>query len=373
MSSLLKEIRVGGVTIPNRFIRSSLWEKMSDPSGVPSQRLIKTITQLAEGKVGLILPGVVFPSNKARLNPFQAGFSNDQQIEGWRPAVENCHKNGSKIIFQFSHGGAKAAVPRLPTQKDDVPEMKISEIDELIQDFTKAAKGAYKIGADGVQLQCAQGFLLSTFLSPLTNHRTDKYGGSIDNRIRIVQEAVDSIRSSTNPNFVISIKMNGDDLVEGGIRPRDAAEIVNKLKNIDLFEISCAINGGLDGIRPVIHKSLFKNTNPQEKKQLEYVATHLRREAPYHEGYNVIAATIIKKYNPNKVIAAVGGMRNFALMEDYIKTGMVDMVSIARPFIRDPYLVKNYIEGKSDKIACESCNECSLRPGEFIHCHFPTD
>ena len=351
MSSLMKELRIGGITIPNRFMRSSLWEKMSDASGVPSQRLIQTITKLAEGKVGLILPGVVFPSNKARLNPFQAGFSNDQQIEGWRPAVQNCHKNGSKIIFQFSHGGLRAAVPRAPTQKGDVPEMSVTEIEELIEDFTKAAKGAHKIGADGVQLQCAQGFLLSTFLSPLTNHRNDKYGGSVDNRIRIVQEAVDSIRSATDRNFVISIKMNGDDCVDGGIKPRDAAEIVNKLKNIDLFEISCAINGGLDGIRPVIHKSLFKNTTPQEKKQFEYIATHLRREAPYHEGYNVIAATIIKRYNPNKIIASVGGNRDFTLMEDYIKTGMFDMVSIARPFIRDPYLVRNYIEGKATKIA----------------------
>lgn len=373
MSNLLKSIRVGGVTVPNRFMRSSLWEKMSDPSGVPSARLIKTITQLSEGKVGLILPGVVFPSNKARLNPFQAGFSNENQINGWRPAVENCHKNGSKIVFQFSHGGSRASVPRLPSAKDDIPEMTISEIEELIEDFTKAAKGAYQIGADGVQLQCAQGFLLSTFLSPLTNHRTDKYGGSIENRIRIVQEAVNSIRSSTSRKFLISIKMNGDDLVDGGIRPREAAEIVKKLKNIDLFEISCAINGGVDGIRPVIHKSLFKNANEQEKKQLEYVASHLRREAPYYEGYNVIAATIIKRYNPKKIIAAVGGMRDFALMEDYVKTGMVDMVSIARPFIRDPYLVKKYIEGKSSKIDCESCSECALRPGEFIHCHFPSD
>ena len=361
MSVLLSPIEAGKLTLRNRFMRSSVWEKMSDASGVPSQRLIGSMVDLAKGQVGLILPGVVFPYDKARLNAFQAGFCTVSQIEEWRAAVDGVHRNGSKIMFQFSHGGLGAAVPRSPSATEKAPEMTVPEIEEFIEAIVHASIGAKQIGADGVQLQCAQGFLLSRFLSPLTNHRNDRYGGSLENRMRIVQEAVDAIKQNTDRDFPVSIKINGDDCVNGGITPKLAAEMIHRFKNIDLFEISCAINGGFDGIRPSVNPSKTKFPAP------------LRREAPYHEGYNVIAAAIIKRANPDKVIAAVGGLRDFNFMESIVENKMVDIVSIARPFIREPDLIQKYIDHKKTVADCLSCNQCMLNPGNFIHCHFPKE
>ena len=379
LSALLKPIKVGSITIPNRFIRSPTCELNADKeTGMPSKPLFDIIEAYAEGKCGLIIPGYVYVDRKGRGLVGQAGFETDEQANAWKPTVDKCHKKGSKIVFQICHSGinSESTCPlKGPTGLyPNSSSMTIEEIETTIENFRKAAIRAYKIGADGVQIHGAHGYLLSEFLSPAMNFRKDKYGGSDENRMRIVQEITNVIRSSTPKEFIIGIKMNGHDCLDSnGITPQIAAKTVHNLKGIDFFEISCGlhVNSTIRSINT--SKTLYNKLNEQQKSIVKSIVQTKIPSFPFYEGYTVSYAEYIKSLNPNKIIASVGGHRTFNEMEKVILRGQADMISMSRPFLREPDLVKKFMEGKIKKVACTSCGECILKSGfhGVAHCYFP--
>ena len=379
LSPLLKPIKIGSMIVPNRFMRSPTCERMADlETGMPPKKLFDMIEALADGKCGLIIPGYVYVDRKGRGLPGQAGFETDEQANAWKPTVDECHKKGSKIVFQICHSGinSDSTCPRKgPTGLyPGSSSMTIEEIETTIENFRKAAVRAYKIGADGVQIHGAHGYLLSEFLSPAMNYRTDKYGGSDENRMRIVQEITDAIRSSTPQNFVVGIKMNGHDCLDSnGVTPQIAAKTVHDLKGIDFFEISCGLN--TNTVIRSIHtsKTLYKNLTKQQEEILRSMVNTRFPSFPFYEGYTASYAECIKRMNPEKIIASVGGHRTFKAMEDVLLRGQADMVSLSRPFLREPDLVKKFMEGKIKKVGCTSCGECILKCDFHLnaHCYFP--
>jgi 2,4-dienoyl-CoA reductase-like NADH-dependent reductase (Old Yellow Enzyme family) len=234
------------------------------------------------------------------------------------------------------------------------------DIDEVSQAFVLSAKRLKSIGADGIQLHAAHGFLLSEFLSPALNRRADSYGAD---RTRIVFEIASEIRRSVGKDFLISAKINGEDCIEGGVTAPFCAEYVKKLSAvINFFEISCnasplpfAVRADFD---PELLRSFIKS--PEEAEQIAAKAAKMFAGVPYFEGYNVPATKVVKAEMPSVKLAAVGGIRNFAFMEALVKDGVADVVSLSRPFLRQPDLVKVLKKEGIESVDCISCGLCML-------------
>ena len=354
-SVLFSPLKIGYLMIPNRFMRSATFMHGADSKGFPKKWLLDYYVQLSKGKIGLITTGYMFAEKRAKAIYGQCGMLDDSHADAWKSTIQEIHKEGSKIVFQLADAG-KLAAPfvtsyvRRGVVRTSFPfafEMTEKEIKNLVRSFAEAAARLEKVGADGVQLHCAHGYHLSTFLSPVLNKRKDKYGGNHDNRIRIIQEIVDEIRSVTKPSFLVSAKLNGDDCMEYGVTPEECAATLNKLRGIDLFEISCGI--------PPLAPSRFNRKFLQMKKY------------PFKENYNFETARIIRKLAPNKNIAVVGGIRKFKDMEKAIKDGTTDLISMSRPFIKEPDLVLKMMNGRKTSRCC-SCGKCLTRMFGTVKC-----
>ena len=202
-------IIVCNLELQNRFVRSATHEFMAEDDGTPTSRLGDLYEELAKNEVGLIITGYSYVLPGGQSDIYQQGIYDDRFIEPYRKITERVHRYRSKIVLQIVHGGRQASlsdeypVPMAPSEVKDghsavVPrEMTEQEILEVIEAFTKAAVRAKKAGFDGVQLHCAHGFLLSNFISPYTNRRTDRWGGSVENRARIITEIVRRIKEET--------------------------------------------------------------------------------------------------------------------------------------------------------------------------------
>lgn len=380
-SSLFTSKRVGPLVLSNRFMRSAVWEKLSDEQGNASQDLLHNMVDIARGGCGLVIPGYVYPQITGKACVGQTGMCSAKHAEAWRRSIKEIHSFGSKIIFQVCHAGVtspselifdtpRGCSPFIPGSR----EMTIPEIEDTIQAFLKAAMLVEHVGGDGIQLHGSHGYLLSAFLSPAMNKRKDKYGGSRENRLRIVKEIVQEIRSITSPAFMLSIKLNSNDCIEGGMTPELCAENINDLKkDIDLFEISCGFTNSMTTIRSnIYYRSLFKNATPKDKEILQRIIDRRDVNYQYSEGYNVAACKVIKNKVPGATLAVVGGNRNVKAMESIIDNNIADIVSLGRPFIREPNLVRHLYNG-AKQVECISCGECSMksyRDGP-VRCHFP--
>ncbi|KAH0795594.1 oxidoreductase, FAD/FMN-binding family protein [Histomonas meleagridis] len=362
-SILFSPLKIRGIEIPNRFMRSATYEALSDDFGLPKPILKKEMEKLADGEVGLIVPGYVYPIKHGKANKFQCGMTNLQEAQSWKSTINYVHKKGSKIIFQVCHAGIKAkpddigiATPIgasgiLPETRD----MTNSEIEETIESFIQAALRLQSVGADGIQIHAAHGYLLSAFLSPYMNRRTDKWGGSAENRLRIVSEIATSIRKAVSSDFVISIKINGNDHIDGGVTPDLAAAYIRDLPMIDQFEISCGVNlGTCYSTRAILSKEDIARFFPKDKVEL----VSQRKIAKYENAHNLAAAKRIHELVPEANLALVGGLREVSDMEKIVNDGIASMVSLSRPFLREPYLVRDIRKGNVKKPSCKNCALC---------------
>lgn len=363
MSLLFSPLKIGPMIIKNRFMRSPTYESLANPDGTPKPRLLRMVEKLAEGDVGLIVPGYVYPMEGAKAAPRQSALYNQKHADSWKSTIDKVHKFGSKIIFQICHGGVdvisgleKKTPSPLPGKSE---ALTISEIEDIINSFYKSSMLAKSCGADGIQFHSAHGYLLSTFLSPLFNRREDKYGGTIEGRSRIISEMSEAIRKGAGPDFSISIKLNGNDFLPFGTTPEIASEYVHHLKSkIDMFEISCGICNHTCTIRP---------------KNVGFINRFIYG-FKFEEGYNLKLAEYIKRKNPDTVIASVGGFKTVKFMEETMVKNKADIISLCRPFIREPDLVKKIFEKKVTQSECKHCNHCLFHLEENDHgviCDYP--
>lgn len=383
-SVLFSPIRLGPITVPNRFIRSPTGEFGANPDGTPAKRLHDMITSYAKGECGLIIPGCMYVAESGRSHPTLTGMCTKKQSDSWKPIINEVHGYGSKIIFQIYHPGISSnpehnggVMPMGPSSLvSAIHEMTNQEVETMVQNFIDAGIYTYRSGADGVQLHLAHGYLLSTFLSPFYNRRSDKWGGSVENRLRIVKEILAGIKSQTPDSFHISVKLNTDDHVENGVNPRMAVQYIRSMiKDVHLFELSNgAAVGKLWAIRGKVHeKALLRGVTKAEQDALLKRAQSSFEGVPFSEQYNQQDTEYIRKAVPEAKIAMVGGIRQFDAMESIIKNNIADMVSMSRPFIRDPYIVKNLKEGKVDRSTCTNCSSCILNVTNGLYCHEKAD
>jgi 2,4-dienoyl-CoA reductase-like NADH-dependent reductase (Old Yellow Enzyme family) len=321
---------------------------MAEPDGTPTDRLPCLFETLAEGEVGLIITGHAYVHPLGKASPGQTGVYDDRFVEALRPIPRAVHAHPpAKIFLQIAHAGRQTK-PRIaggtpvspspvydPSVKLEPRELSGEEIRALIADFVAAARRAKEAGFDGVQLHVAHGYLLSSFISPHANRRTDEWGGSPENRARMAVEIVRRVKETNGRDFPLIVKLNSADFLATGLQVEDAIDVARRLEA-----------AGVDGIEV---------SGGMAESGRGSVWTGLRAEED--EGYFVASAARIKAAVGVPVFG-LGGNRTFAVMERFVAEGKVDLISMSRPFIREPFLVKKFREGVVAKSECISCNKC---------------
>jgi 2,4-dienoyl-CoA reductase-like NADH-dependent reductase (Old Yellow Enzyme family) len=261
------------------------------------------------------------------------------------------HAEGGKICMQLVHTGGQARVEtgtRLlaPSAFDTgyysgpPSEMTPADIEEVVAAFGASARRAQQWGFDAVQIHAAHGYLVNQFLSPNTNRRADAYGGSIENRSRFLLEAYRSVRTAVGPGFPVLVKLNGSDFLPDGLSIEDA-----------LFAATALDREGIDAIE-VSGGTPASGENTPVRKKID------TRE---QEAYHLPLAKRIKDAVRCPVMV-VGGFRSYEATRAAVEQDGMDYVSLARPFVREPGLVRRWQDGNTSRARCISCNGC-YRPG----------
>ena len=351
---------IGGLMIKNRLVRSATYEGMASEDASVTGKLVELYKTLAEGGVGLIITGYAYVQPGGKPLPRQTGIDRDDLIPGWRKIAETVHEHGDgcKVAIQLVHCGRqsffleKTVAPSAvldPFSSNMPREMTIEEIEETIEAFAEAARRTKEAGFDAVQLHAAHGYLLSQFLSPHTNRRTDEYGGSTENRIKIVEDIYKRTVEKTGKDFPILIKMNVDDFLEGGIDLNESRKIAQRLSKMGFAAIETS--GGMD------------ETAIRDEEELGWTPAYpsfCRINIRYkdEEAYHLPYAREIKKVIDVPLIL-VGGIRSLDVIEKILAEGNADFIALSRPLIRQPDLPNRWLKGIEGLTAeCISCNGC---------------
>ena len=360
MRSLFDETNLNGMILKNRLVRSATWEGMAAADGRPTAKLAAWYTALARGGVGLIITGYAFIRPDGKQLPGQLGVHTDGFCPEMRLLADAVHREGGKICLQLVHCGGQATAsaagrrPLAPSavKVDQFPETpeELTEagIQELIAAFGDGARRAWECGLDAVQLHAAHGYLINQFLSPLTNRRTDRWGGDVDGRSRFLMESYRSVRASVGPDFPVLVKLNGSDNLPGGLPLDDAVHAARLLaaEGVDAIEVSAG--------------------TPASGEKTP-VRQHI--DTPAREAYNLAPAARIRSAIDCPVIV-VGGLRSYDVAAGVIRRGEADYIALARPLIWEPDLPRRWSEGDESRARCISCNGC-FKPGlkeGGIHC-----
>ncbi len=311
------------MSLKNRFVRSATGEARADSKGLLRDTVYPIYERLAEGGVGLIVTGHTYCHENWKCSPNQTGIWSDEHIPGLARLASASHRNDVKALVQINYAGRKPA------------EMSLGEINEAVECFTKAANRAMQAGFDGVQIHAAHGYLLSCFLTPSENRRTDEYGGSAEGRRRLLIEVARAIRRELGSGVPILCKLGVMDGRDNSLPIEEAVGTAVALEGagIDAIEVSCTLPGtymhpAAEGI-----------------------------DSPAKEAYFAGQAKAIKGAVKIPVIL-VGGLRSLDVMERIVHEGICDLVSLCRPLIREPELVNEFASGKKRCSACISCNKC---------------
>ncbi len=346
-SILFTPIRIGSLIIPNRFVRSATHDYMAENDGTITDSQIDLYSHLAEGEVGLIISGHAYVQPSGKASPRQISAYDDRFVEGMARLAAAVHGHRSKVFLQIAHAGRQTKEKLCgclpvspsavydPSSKTMPRELRSEEITALIRDFIEAGERARLARFDGLQLHAAHGYLLSSFLSPHTNRRTDEWGGTVENRAKVLIEILRGLRTRLGRDYPIIVKLNSTDFLDGGL---DLAESISVAKMLEA--------AGIDGIEV---------SGGMAEAGRGSVWPGMREESD--EGYFVENAARIKK-EVGVPVFGLGGIRTLGIAERLVACGRVDLVSLSRPLIRDPHLVRHFREGRVSKSECISCNKC---------------
>ena len=252
------------------------------------------------------------------------------------------------------------------------------QIQEAIQAFAQAARRALETGVDGIQLHAAHGYLINQFLSPFFNVRTDEWGGSEEKRFRLLKEVLLATRNVLPEGMPILVKLNSHDYTpQEGITPPLAAKYAEWLAalKVDGGEVSC-------GSTVYSYMNMCRGDVPLDelvqglpwwmKPGGRFMLKRMVGKFDLQEGYNLEAAKMIKPVLGDVPLFLVGGLRRVTHMEEILEKGYADCISLCRPFIREPVLVKRIKEGKTDAASCVSCNKClaAIPNGFPVRCYY---
>lgn len=315
-----------GAVLKNRIAKSAMSDSLGDGRGGPTAEQISLYETWAKGGLALSVVGEVQGDPTAAEKPGNLVLRQDTADEGFRALAKAGSTNGARLWLQLGHAGAMAHPPigiaKGPSALD-LPGVRCDALtrDEILHlplQFAETARLAKDLGFGGVELHAAHGFLLSQFLSPLFNRRTDDYGGSIENRMRLTLEVVEAVRDAVGPAFPVGIKLNATDQLEGGLSQEDALAVVHALDgtSIDLIDIS----GG----------TYFPGAPS---------ASDAAGRGPYFLDFAQSARALT-----HKPLMLTGGFKTIDQVEDALSLG-VDMIGLARALVLQPDLPKAWLGG----------------------------
>lgn len=357
MANLFEKTTLKNIQLRNRFVRSATWEGMADEQGAPTDELIRLMEDLAKGEIGLIITGHAYVSPEGQASARQMGVHDKELLPKLARMAEAVHAAEGSIAIQLAHAGAYGITqegrigPSVIKGLDgkDCQAMSRDDIRRVVTSFAEGALLAKRAGFDAVQIHAAHGYLLSQFLSPYYNRREDEYGGSLENRVRIVLEVLTQIRQAVGEDFAVLIKLNSDDFIEGGLTVADFLEVAELLEKagIDAIEISGGTIWGPS----------------------RYHAVRSGSEARERETYYRAAARLCKALVQVPVML-VGGIRSLDVAEKLLAEGAADYLALCRPLIREPDLIKRWSSGDREPSGCQSENACfgPIVAGKGISC-----
>lgn len=341
---------------------------MGGPHGEVTDHLIALHERLARGGVGLIVTGHMFCHPRGRYERLQTGIDDDALIPGLRRLTDAVHRHGGKIFAQIAHAGSQTIVPGCePVAPSPIPnvmtertvrEASVEEVEEAIAAFASAARRAVESGFDGIHIHGANGYLISEFRSPLTNRRTDDWGGSQENRDRFALDVVRAVRAAVPDDLGLSMKAGFEDIVNapGGLVPAQAVEGVKRFVAAGLDAIEVSSNLMADYERASIQSYIAVD----RRRAAEDLLVHrLFKPRVEPEAYFLPFAHSLREAVDTKIIL-VGGLRRTTTMESILARGDADFVAMARPLIREPELVRKIEAGWRGRVECVSCNICLL-------------
>lgn len=379
MSVLFQQTNIKGMELKNRLVRSATVEGMADKDGAPTRDLFNLYEKLAKGGVGLIITGAAYVSEDSKLPFYGMSTIRDEHINIYRDLVEHVHKNGTRIAMQIAHAGrqtTKEAAGTQPIAPSAVEEkvlfvkpraMTEDDIGRVIEDFSMAARRVREAGFDAVQIHAAHGYLVNQFLCPHTNRRTDSWGGSLENRMRFVQAIYEQCRKEVGDDFPIFIKINEYDNMKNGLKTEESVVMAKMMSDMgfDGIEVSCGIGeDGLSQLRGEVPMEamlkewpMYRNKNFIFKFMMKHFGRKMMNTPPLVEAYNRESASLIKS-KVKVPVFLVGGVTDPATMEDIIKNGDADYISLCRSLIADPGFVELIRNGSREKSRCIHCNLC---------------
>lgn len=391
MSLLFSPARIGNLDVKNRFVHSATQEIMAQDDGQVSDVLVKRYRNLAKGEVGLIVPGDVYVHHSGKSRSNQTGIHTDDMIPGLKRLSRAVHEHDGKVVFQLSHAGRQTSrdvigqVPLGPSSVGRDPvhfvkprEMTEEDIEQTIRDFGEAAARAMEADADGVRLHAAHGYLINQFLSPFFNQRTDQWGGTDENRFRFLERVFLEVKNAIPDGTPLLIKLNiHDHTPKPGITPALATYYARRLVKLGIHGVEIS-----SGTAHYSFMNMCRGHVPLEELvsgrvfwQRPIARVKLKRwvgRYDHEEGYHREAAEAIKPVIGKTPLFLVGGMRRVTFMEGILQSGQAEFISMSRPFIRQPFLVKQIKEGKTDRASCVSCNKClaALANRQPVQCYY---
>ena len=316
MSRLFSNYIIKDIELKNRIVMAPMCMYSADEDGKAKEWHFLHYTARAVGGVGLIIQEATAVESRGRITANDLGIWDDSQIEGLKNISDTCRKYGAKMGIQLGHAGRKceaegerliAPSPIAFSDEYRLPnEMTKTEINEVIQSFKNAAKRCVEIGYDVIEIHGAHGYLINEFLSPLTNRRTDEYGGSMENRTRFLKEVLHAVRTVWPFEKPLLLRVSADEYSEEGNHPEDLADLINLVKDegVDLVDVS---SGGVIGAAPKAY-----------------------------QGYQIKFAEIINEKTDLPVIAG-GLIIESNMAEEILQNRRADLIFLGRALLRNPY------------------------------------
>jgi 2,4-dienoyl-CoA reductase-like NADH-dependent reductase (Old Yellow Enzyme family) len=352
MSKLFEPYRIHDLVLRNRFVRSATYDGMADKQGHVTDPQIAMVKALAEGGVGLIILGAVHVHPSGVFSPVQTSIVSDDCIPGLKRIADTAHERGARVAVQLFHAGRDAVPyqsmlgqvtvgPSYVRDDSYLPPtyrtLEEDEIWEVVGAFGDAAARARQAGIDAVQVHGAATYLLSQFLSPFANRRDDSWGGALENRLRIHLEILSDVRAKVGEDYPVLIKLGLKDAFEGGLTLEEGFAAAERLAG-----------AGYDALE--IHHGL-EGSGKEEAEWRTAIETY--EQEAYLSGW-----TREVKRRVDVPVILVGGVRSYERAEALIDDGDADLVSMSRPLIREPSLIRDWERGDHHQAACISCHGC---------------
>lgn len=348
----LTKFNIGKLILPNRVVFPPWQVNYANTDGTVSEKLVSFFTSFADNGCGLIITGCAAVSADTITFDRVMRVDSDASIPGLKTLFQEIEKRGSVPGIQLIHYGRQAissvtgcellapsAIPCPLMSKLDpnykVREMTLEDIQYIKQQFIDAALRAAHAGAKMIELHAAHGYLLNQFLSPYSNHRTDNYGGNLENRIRLLREIIEGIKQRLTQEVVISVRVSGNEFVEGGLVPADFKDIIPPLERagMDLLHVSAGVYESEERMLPPISLG----------------------EAPHAD-----IAGELKSYSSVPVCAA-GSISSLETAESMIARGQTDLVAIGRSQVADPEFLAKSASGRESEIRkCIRDDKCKF-------------